>query len=317
MAGHFCQPFAAVGDYHAHMGDEAALRLLDLVRHKLAAADARIEIGGNLPDTERAVWVPLNPHRRVVAVFESAPPEDATTKLAALVEAFVFSADASASDGPVALAPRTFPVEIDAELDGLAVRAQAVCAVLIDASSPVVWGRSHADLTDDVGLMLDIAEAVRAVMPTSTATEPVVSPSLASSGPDDARWLPMDPAALLADESRWPDVLREHVTSKEQARRLLMAALGIHAAREAVADEPTTLGSVHRILRRGGYAFMVRSLGGVYLLILAFEGGFSEPSAEGVVRRGSSQIEKLIVKLPPTDPPPKPGRVLSLRRPNS
>jgi hypothetical protein len=271
------------------MSDEAALRLLDLVRQKLTAADARIEIGGTPPDASKTVWVSLNPHRRVVAVFEDTPPEGASETLAALVDAFVFSADAPASDGPVALARRTLPAEIDSELYGLAVRAQAVCAVLVDASSPVIWGRSHEDLTDEMTVMLDVAAAI-----------------------GDS-----DPAALLADEGQWPEVLRYHAgQDPESTRRLLMAALGIHATREAVAKEPTAVGSVHRIVRRGSYAFMVRSLGGVYLLILAFEGGFSEPKAEGVVRRGSSQIEHLIVKLPPTDPPPKPGRVLSLRRPN-
>jgi hypothetical protein len=271
------------------MGDELALRLLDVVRHRLGALDARIEIGGEAPSSASAVWVALNPHRRIVAVFEGPPPEEAGTKLAAIVDAFAASADAPASDGPAALSRRTLPAEIDAELNGLAVRANAVCAVLIDVSSPVVWGRSHGELAGEIGPMLDIANAV-----------------------DEA-----DPAAILADASQWPDALREHAgDDRDLARRVLTAALAVRSARDSVVKVPTAVGSVHRIDRRGNYAFMTRSLAGVYLLILAFEGGFSEPQAEGVIRRSSTLLENLIVKLPPTDPPPRPGRVLSLRRPS-
>lgn len=271
------------------MGDEAALRLLDLVRQKLDAVDARIEIGGSPPDGECAVSIALNPHRRVVAVFEGDPPEDAASRLAALVDAFTASADAPQSDGLAALSRRTLPAEIDSELNGLSVRAKAVFAVLIDASSPVIWGRSHAELPDAIDAMREMTDAL---------------------GDGDA-------AALLSEPARWPRPLREHAgKDEESARRFVMAALGVRAAREAAEDEPTAVGSMHKTIRVGGYTFMVRSLGGVYLLIIGFEGGFSEPGAEGVLQRGHTEIERLIVKLPPTDPPPRPGRVVAMRKPD-
>lgn len=273
--------------YDNHMGDEAALRLLDLVRQKLDAVDARIEIGGSPPNGRQTVSIALNPHRRVVAVFGGDPPADAASRLAALVDAFAASADAPQSDGLAALSRRTLPTEIDAELNGLSVRAKAVFAVLIDASSPVVWGRSHPDLPEEIDAMLAVADAV-----------------------GDG-----DPAELSNEPARWPTVLREHAgKDHESGRRLLMAALGVGAARDVAEEEPTAVGSMHKTVRVGSYTFMIRSLGGVYLLIIGFEGGFSEPQAEGVLQRGHSEIERLIVKLPPTDPPPRPGRVVSLRK---
>lgn len=269
------------------------MRLLDLVRQRLAAKDARIEIGGDPPADSDCVWVALNPHRRLVAVFEDKPPADAGTKLTALADAFRTSADEPASDGPAALSRRTRPSELDAELNGLALRANALCALLIDASSPMVWGRSHAELATETTTLLDIAGAVNID----------------------------DPGALIADPATWPPALREHAVGAGKdpqiARRLLAGALGVEAARLLVQEEPTAVGSIHDIERRGSFTFMIRSLAGVYLLILGFEGGFSEPQAEGVIQRSSSELEKLIVKLPPTDPPPKPGRVLSLRREKS
>ncbi len=269
------------------MSDASALRFLELVRQRLAAADARIEIGGSPPVGDDSVWVALNADRRVVAVFEGAPPEDAANTLIALVDAFSATAEAPPSDGPAALARRTLPTEIDAELNGLCVRARAVAAVLVDASSPVVWGRSHAEIPDEIDAMLELAESV-----------------------GDA-----DPGELVADSSRWPALLREGAAGSEaSARRLLVAAVGIRLARAAAAAEPRSVGSFHRTDRYGSFTFMTRSVAGVYFVILGFEGGFSEPGAEGVLQRGHSALEHLIVKLPPTDPPPE-GRVLALRRP--
>jgi hypothetical protein len=272
------------------MSDEPALRLLDLVRHRLAAADARIEIGGEPPRDPHAVWVPLGAHRRVVAVFGNPPEEDAGKRLATLVDAFAASADSPKSDGPAALGRRTLPSEIDAELEGLCVRADAACALLIDGSSPVIWGRSHAELGDEIEPLLAVARAAHG---------------------DDA-------FELLSRRDAWPAELANAIPEDNPAslRRVLVAALALDEARAFLEREPKALGSVHRTALRGTCAFMMRSLAGVYVLILAFDGAFSEPQAEGVFQRAQSQIEKLIVSLPPTDPPPRPGRVLAMRKPH-
>jgi hypothetical protein len=236
------------------------------------------------------VWVPLGAHRRVVAIFAAEPEEEAGKRLAALVDAFSASADSPKSDGPAALARRTLPSEIDAELEGLCVRGDAACALVIDGSSPVIWGRSHAELGEEIAPLLRIAAALAdSERPLEIATE-------------RAAW-PAELAGVIADDN------------PIAARRVLVAALATEDARAFLEREPKSLGSVHRTAHRGGCAFVMRSLAGVYVLLLGFDGAFSEPQAEGLIRRAQGQLEKLIVKLPPTDPPPRPGRVLSLRKP--
>ena len=62
----------------------------------------------------------------------------------------------------------------------------------------------------------------------------------------------------------------------------------------------------------GGF---IRSLAGIYLLVLVFEDTFSELRVEGVVKRARGHLEELLAALPPEDPPPKGGRLLPMREP--
>jgi hypothetical protein len=70
--------------------DQSWIKLLDLVCHKLGADDARIEIGGRVPEDLRIVWAPIEEGRRLVAVFKAPPGDRASTegRLLALLEGF-------------------------------------------------------------------------------------------------------------------------------------------------------------------------------------------------------------------------------------
>jgi hypothetical protein len=56
---------------------------------------------------------------------------------------------------------------------------------------------------------------------------------------------------------------------------------------------------------------LVRLLGGLYMVVLVFGGAVSEPVAVGALLHASAVIERLIVALPPLDPPPG-GKVIRL-----
>jgi hypothetical protein len=58
--------------------------------------------------------------------------------------------------------------------------------------------------------------------------------------------------------------------------------------------------------------YLVRPFAGVYRLLLVFPGAFSELVAEGHALHAASQIERLVLALPPVDPPPGGGKVLRL-----
>ncbi|MDB4989347.1 MAG: hypothetical protein JWN04_4525, partial [Myxococcaceae bacterium] len=125
------------------MRDQAWLKLLDLVCHKLGADDARVEIGGKAPDDARHVWAVLQDGRRLVVIY-SAPPEhraDAEARLAALLESFRGTLDI-----PTEPPPRSNTAlhrELDQALAGLAERTGAETVWIIDEQSPVVWGSSE------------------------------------------------------------------------------------------------------------------------------------------------------------------------------
>ena len=85
------------------------------------------------------------------------------------------------------------------------------------------------------------------------------------------------------------------------------------AARELTEGQPP--GPFRKLLQGEGFALLGRSIAGSYLLVLAFDGPFSEIRADGVAKRALSRLERLLAALPPIEPPPKGRRALSLHKP--
>ena len=127
------------------MGDAGLLRFLELVKRDLQAVDARLEIGGEPPSSPLALWTMAGPSRRLVACFATPPsdPDAQRARLEALVEAFrgVTSIEPA---GMAAATEALTPAGLDAEVAGVAERAGAMAALIVDASSPRVWACSRA-----------------------------------------------------------------------------------------------------------------------------------------------------------------------------
>ncbi|HEX2732160.1 MAG TPA: hypothetical protein VHM70_11155 [Polyangiaceae bacterium] len=70
-------------------------------------------------------------------------------------------------------------------------------------------------------------------------------------------------------------------------------------------------GHVLRLTLNDERECLARLLGGLYVVVLVFGGALSEPAGVGALLHATQRIERLIVALPPLDPPPG-GKVIRL-----
>lgn len=137
--------------YNPGVHQASLLRLLDLIRLRLDARDARVEIGGREPTDPRLLATSLGPHSRIVVVFD-APLTDAQrdgeretsarAKLEALVAGFtgISESPLAGEDAGAHRVPAS--ARLDAALERLREQAGAAVAVVVDRQSPVTWGSS-------------------------------------------------------------------------------------------------------------------------------------------------------------------------------
>jgi len=72
-------------------------------------------------------------------------------------------------------------------------------------------------------------------------------------------------------------------------------------------------GHVVRLTLADGAECLARTFAGIYVLSLAFRGALSEPVAVGALLHAAEAVERLVLALPPIDPPPG-GKVIRLPR---
>lgn len=286
---------------------EEVERLLEVVCKELGADDARLELGGKDPG-EDAVWCALPTGFRLVAILPEAEEPRTDDELTRLREKLVFLArsfDATFDRvSPPAPRPAGNPQHaLDDALDVLAGQTSALAALVVDNDSPVFWGSSLEPRGDE-----DLEAAARAAE----------ALAVASAGG-------LDLAAILAGtaEGPVPTELERPVAhiradagderdAEEWHRRLTVFA-ATTALREACRGEGE-LGTRHAV-HDDDLAYLARSFGGIYWLVLAFEvSRFSELHAEAAMIHALPWIERLVLSLPPIDPKGGGGRVLKLRR---
>jgi hypothetical protein len=189
---------------------------------------------------------------------------------------------------------------LDDALELLRDRAGASVVAVVDTSSPEIWGTS---------------EVHRVRLDVETASEMAqLSERLRAEGVDAAELLAEGAAAvdsglrrigavdLLARTQR----LREHGGSfgtprgPEQWRRHVLMARGIERVRRA--DDSGTPVSGWLSAPDGLTAY-VRTFAGIYRLVAVFDCAHSELKAEGAVARALPHVERLVTRLPPTEPP--------------
>jgi hypothetical protein len=292
------------------MRPERLRRLLELVERELGADDARLELGGREPQDERFLWCPIGEDWRLVASFKIAPPERARLLARLRQLAAAFSDIPSSGNEPPGLREPLMH-RLDSELEALAERIEATHALVIDETSPVIWGISEprfeahsvesaletTKLAKRLALAeLDLAEAL-------CAKPELMRQELLAKGFSSA-----DVDAL----SRKIDHIHADAPYDDVAawRRHLLVDRAIALVREQTAANDYVSGHLRASVREPSFGYLARSFATIYQLIVVFDHDFSELHAEGAVVHILPLIERLVLALPPVDPTPGRARIV-------
>lgn len=285
---------------------EDLLRFLDLVRRELSCQDAHFEFGGEVPREPDRVWAEVQGGWRVVARYDKLPEPDRaprSEKLQNLVEAFSGVASVLQVRSPRFTSPSAAR-ELDDALALLAEKADALRAVVIDEDSPVLWGSSESPPgLEDAETAMWIGE---------------LAESASAAGLDMVELVQLAPEQLRERVAQLePRKLRERLIRKLPLVRELGSlrdAEGWHAhfascrAIAAVRRAPE-----HHESFQEDLGWLARDFGGIYHVILVYDGPFSELGATRVMLKALPAIEHLVLALPPVDPTPKGARVLQFK----
>jgi len=290
-------------------------RLLDVVRRELGADDARAEVGGKDPSDPRLVYCNLPGGWRLVAVFSEEPAERERLfeRLHAIIDSF--SVVAPSTDDWLNVSQELCARRLDDELAVLADRAGASCAFVIDAHSPVIWGSSAPRRADeDVDGALETARALgqaeSAGMDLASLLEQ--DGEAARAALDQAGLEPRAATFLVRELER---IRHDSRRSGSAWRQHLLACKAMAAVREAKHVAARSGSSSAEIVRESEWAYLKKRLADIYWVVLVFETRLSELHAEAAVVRAWPAIERLVLALPPVEPPPRPGKVVRLPKP--
>lgn len=282
------------------MKDQAWIKLLDLVCHKLGADDARIEIGGRAPDDPRIVWAYLEENRRLVAIFKAAPADRAATegRLLALLEGF--RETLAISPEPVFVSGSHLSRELDDALVALASRTGAETVWIIDVHSPILWGSSEAHAKE-----LDLDAMARAARADQMLAEVKLSwAELLATSEAEAQEQLRNSALSGVKLRTVSEQLSSLVALTDQGglaaagRRLRSARALVEIRERAARDRELTRSE----LRGPAIQCFAHAIAGQYQLVLVFDETYSPLHAEGHVQRALPHVERLLLALPPVDP---------------
>ena len=292
------------------MRQSAMLRFLELLQAELGADDARAELGGKDPTDPRALFTVIPGGFRVVALFAE-PPHDREMKqhkLDELARGFGYTLSQGSVPAPPPSPADTAQKRLDTALEALRSRTGAVEVVIVDRQSPVLWGAAdpsrHEDDADEHAL---IGDALHALLQVGIDLDAICALEPADLE-DRLRDLSVPPAAAA--------LLGRSVQEREETalRHHLLTALSVAGARrEAAGADAHAVRFTHHSEQFG---YLVRAFANIYLLVLVFEGAFSELYVESAAIHALPSIEQLVLALPPREPPPAAGRgrVIRLRK---
>ncbi len=298
---------------------DEARRFLEMIRREMKASDARIELG-LMPPSNVFASTELGDGVHLVVHFDGTSTTDvgaAREKLAELVAAFRDAADDASRAlttplGSIPLGSRSShppahtsnaELALTEALSALASLAKAELALVIDDTSPEIWGSSDPELlyhsTDD-------AMASARLEAKLLEHDGGLMPLLALPAAERRARLSELSASLAASEVS--SLLRqlervEQVTDEVDPARWRRVA---HAIAEARGVLPEAL--------RGQVHVHLKPFAGIYRALLVYESSFSELHAEGALVRALPIIEKLVTSLPPRDPASGGAKVAVLRR---
>lgn len=302
----------------------AALRLLELAKSQLGGSDARFEIGGEPPQDPKLVWLELGHAQRVVVVFEEIPadPDALRVRLDLLMASFEDTRVALDSHQAMRREP---PADrrLGEQLDALRARAAAELVMVVDEQCPLVWSSSGLSVDVDQPNLRSLTEAEAEAKAAGLALQPLMQ--LDKLELDAAIASAFDQAGLASRArqralSGQVQRLQESIDPEHYARAACAAALVAQLdslKAKAPASHPPGVHHHEDRFRADleSQVLIGRRVTGIYWLLICFAHGWSELHAEAALRDMGPAIERLVLALPPFDPPPRGARVLRLPSP--
>jgi hypothetical protein len=278
------------------VNEEALSRFLELCAREMDASDVRAEPRGTVQASAKVIVVPLGERSEVVVTFDEAPADiDARQRrLEMLATAFSAAIEGAGPERPKRVKRRS----LRRELEALAIRADAIDAVVIDAHSPIVWGAVAGPVASPVTNVIPLNEESRArierIQESHRDLIAVIDDT--DDDEDDADRTSATPA---------PGTPSPLTTRAVADIRGLPATAQLHRGGHLAYNK-----------REENYGVVARSFAAIYVLILVFDKAFDMLRAERALREDLPIIERLVLALPPFDPEPSPrAGVIALRRP--
>ena len=308
------------------MISDAEARLAAILQRELGAASVRFAAAGEEPEPSPTTLACTAGNGAIVVAEFASPPPDREAK-ARRLEIIVdsFAELFTPHPGEVARHRSQAPARsLAGELSALAGRAGALCALVVDARSPVIWGAS--DVYDSADPGTDAAEETPAahlyrraahagLRFTTLISEPVLDTEMSPDSGSDA-----EIAAEMGLSTKETAAAGAELTKDERAdlwRRVLLVRNALSAVRALPQVVSLHKGEhLHESVRTPEMSYVVRSFATIYMLVVVFERPFDELRAERAVSHALPTIERLVLALPPMDPdPPVAGAgVIRLRR---
>ncbi len=291
---------------------ERLLKLLELCQKELQASEARLELSTRDPADDKTLVASLRGGWQLVVVLPK-PPDDldaASARLEILAKSFIGLT--TNPDDWSAMSRELVARRLDDELAEISERAGAVRALVIDRQSPMIWGTSGARRSDeDVDTGIKTAEALDTVLKAGVDMQ-----ELTNADADGARELLSTKGAPATFLSREAERIRSESRSGNAWRHHLLVSKAIFGARRAFRADSHSGAHLRVLVHEADFGYLARAFASIYCLILVFDGAFSELHAEAAAVHGIGAIERLVLALPPVDPPPRGGKVISLRQPS-
>ena len=289
------------------MNEEALSRFLELCAREMDASDVRAEARGTVQPSANVIVVPLGERSEVVVTFDDTPADiDARQRrLEMLATAFSAAIEGAGPERPKRVKRRS----LRRELEALAIRADAIDAVVIDAHSPIVWGAVAGPVASPVTNVIPLNAESRARIERIQESHRDLIAVVDDDDDDDSddaselhRPAGSDDRTSATPAPGTPSPLTTRAVAEVRA---LPATAQLHRG-----------GHLAHNKRDDHYGVVARSFAAIYVLILVFDKAFDMLRAERALREGLPIIERLVLALPPFDPEPAPrAGVIALRRP--
>ncbi|MDX2055992.1 MAG: hypothetical protein SFV15_26555 [Polyangiaceae bacterium] len=290
------------------MKNPSLTKLLEVIERDVGAREAKLEFGGLPTEDARSVSLEVSDGWRMTVSFAE-PPKDREAVLERL-RAYA----TSFGDGPEAPSMRS-PTQhenptlrVDETLAALAGQSHARAAFVVDEQSPIIWGASLP--REQLDELEDYFETGRAFA-TLAARGHDLWDTLSLDEPKLDALLRTFSAREQADLRAVVERLRRRHSEPERypwRTDLLIARALTETSRHIKTDN----NNVRYVERQPNYGCLARAFASIYRVVLVFDHSFSELHAEGALVRALPRLERMVLSLPPIEPPPRGAKVVKL-----